>query len=296
VGHSLCHLFACYEQLRELHLRKSTMNSPLFSELAKVFVPSETPGHLDEESVPFQGFGLRLQTIRHQWQLSLRDVEERSLRLAQQWGNPSYRISASWLARVEHDGHELAVNKLIVLARIYGTPVEELLRPIHPDNVRPMLLEEAQVPNVTMLLTEEPAEEQPTLLLTNESRPEVTPEKTALISGENGHIQAPYKRGIIGRRDLTLDPMITAGSIVQIDTRKRTIGRRKDWGHEFRRPIYFLMTRDAYACGWCELDKDSEWLTLTPHPLSPALSSRWRYRKEVECIGRVILVAMRLPE
>jgi transcriptional regulator with XRE-family HTH domain len=272
------------------------MNDTLFREIATVCVPSGTPGHLLEEGVPFQGVGLRLQTIRHQSQLSLRDVEEKSLRLAQQWGNPSYRISASWLARVEHDGHELAVNKLIVLARIYGTSVEELLRPIHPDNVRSVLLKEAPIQNATMLLTGGPLEEQPTLLFTDELRPVVTPEETALISGESGHIQAPYKRGIIGRRDLTLDPMITAGSIVQIDTRKRSIWLRKDWGHDFRRPIYFLMTRGAYACGWCELDKDSEWLTLIPHPLSPALTSRWRYRKEVECIGRVVLVAMRLPE
>jgi transcriptional regulator with XRE-family HTH domain len=286
-------MLAC-EQLTELHLRKSTMNNALLPELAKV--PSKTPVPLHEESAPFQGVGLRLQTIRHQLQLSLRDVEERSLRLAQQWGNTSYRISASWLARVEHDGHELAVNKLIVLARIYGTSVEELLRPIHPDNVLSVLLKEALVPNETMLLTEGPLEEQPTLLLTDEFHPVVTPQETALISGESGYSHAPYKRGIIGRGDLTLHPMITAGSIVQIDTRKRAIWLRKDWGNDFRRPIYFLITRDAYVCGWCELDKDSEWLTLIPHPLSPALSSRWLYPKEVECVGRVILVAMRLPE
>jgi hypothetical protein len=88
--------------------------------------------------------------------------------------------------------------------------------------------------------------------------------------------------------------MIPAGSIVQIDTQKRAILSRKDWKHEFQRPIYFLMTREGYVCGWCELDKSSDWLTLIPHPLSPASSRRWRYRKEIENLGRVVVVAIRL--
>ena len=53
------------------------------------------------------GIGLRLRTIRRQWQLSLREVEERSLRFAQQKGNQSYQVSASWLDRLEREEHEL---------------------------------------------------------------------------------------------------------------------------------------------------------------------------------------------
>jgi hypothetical protein len=109
-------------------------------------------------------------------------------------------------------------------------------------------------------------------------------------------LQRRYRLGIIGKRDRTLDPMIPAGSIVQIDTSNRAVSSRKDWMREFQRPIHFLMTRDAYVCGWCELDRASDWLTLIPHPLSLASSRRWRYRKEIECIGRVVSVAMKLPE
>jgi len=46
-----------------------------------------------------KGIGLTLRAVRQQWQLSLREVEERSLRFAQELGNQSYRISASWLDR-----------------------------------------------------------------------------------------------------------------------------------------------------------------------------------------------------
>jgi hypothetical protein len=35
-----------------------------------------------------QGIGLRLRTIRQQWQLSLREVEERSLRFCTREGQP----------------------------------------------------------------------------------------------------------------------------------------------------------------------------------------------------------------
>jgi hypothetical protein len=83
--------------------------------------------------------------------------------------------------------------------------------------------------------------------------------------------RAPYRRGIIGMRDHTLDPMIAAGSIVQIDTQKRVISARRDWTHEFQRPIYSLTTRDTYVCGWCEL-------TATLARLRPAMELPRRNR------------------
>lgn len=147
-----------------------------------------------------------------------------------------------------------------------------------------------------MLLGDGPLDERAKYLLSDEFGSDKLPDQTTLLSAENPALAGPYKRGLIGKRDRTMDPMIPAGSMVHIDTRKRGILARKDWVHEFQRPIYFLMTRDAYACGWCELDRDSEWLTIVPHPLSPVPSRRWRYRKEIESIGRVTFVAIRLPE
>jgi hypothetical protein len=100
---------------------------------------------------------------------------------------------------------------------------------------------------------------------------------------------------VIGQRDRMLEPMIRGGSIVLIDTLKRAIASRREWTHEFDRPIYFLFTRTGYASGFCELDKDSEWLTLVPHPLSYETSKRWRYKKEIEVVGTVAGVLMRRP-
>jgi transcriptional regulator with XRE-family HTH domain len=240
------------------------------------------------------GIGLRLRTIRQQWQLSLREVEERSLRFAQERGNQSYQVSASWLDRLEREEHELTVNKLIALADIYNLPTEQLLRSVYPGDPQPTLLHQLSTPNATMLLTEGPLEEHAKYLLPDTLALDQPPDETTLLAAENRLLQVPFRRGIIGKRDHTLDPMIPAGSIVQIDTQKRTISARRDWTHEFQRPIYFLTTRDAYVCGWCELDRGSDWLTLIPHPLSPASSRRWKYRKEIETIGRVTFVAIRL--
>jgi transcriptional regulator with XRE-family HTH domain len=241
-----------------------------------------------------QGIGVQLRSIRRQWQLSLREVEERSLRFAQHHGNQSYQVSASWLDRLEREEHELTVNKLIVLADIYNLSIQQLLRSLYPGDVQAMSLRQLSSPNATMLLTDGPLEEQAKYLLPDGLGVDQPPDETTLLAAENNSSLAPYRRGIIGKRDRTLDPMIPAGSIVQIDTQKRAISASRDWTHEFQRPIYFLTTRDTYVCGWCELDRNSDWLTLIPHPLSPASSRRWRYRKEIETIGRVTFVAIRL--
>jgi hypothetical protein len=146
-----------------------------------------------------------------------------------------------------------------------------------------------------MFLGEGSLEAQARYLLPDKAVPAQPPDdETRLLAAEKGQSPARYKRGIIGKRDLTLHPMIPAGSIVEIDTQKPAVSTRRNWTHEFQRPIYFLMTGDAYVCGWCELDKNSDWLTLIPHSLSPARSRRWRYSTEIESIGRVIRVAIPL--
>jgi transcriptional regulator with XRE-family HTH domain len=82
------------------------------------------------------GIGGTLRAIRQRWHLSLREVEERSLRFAREHGSQSHHVSASWLVRLEREEHELTVNKLIPLANIYNIPAEELLHSICPVSPR----------------------------------------------------------------------------------------------------------------------------------------------------------------
>jgi hypothetical protein len=90
-----------------------------------------------------------------------------------------------------------------------------------------------------MLLTDGPLEEQAKYLLPDALGLEPSDE-TTLLAAENSDSLAPYRQSIIRKRDRTLDPTVPAGSIVQIDTQKRAILSRRDWMHEFQRPIHFL--------------------------------------------------------
>ena len=222
------------------------------------------------------GMGARLRAIRHQWRLSLREVEQRSRRIAEERGDSSYQIPASWLARLESDRHELTVNTLKALAEVYSISIHRFVDFLHAGNeLFPTL-------------------DQPSSM--NKSFPDQSPKETTLLPTESGPSRTPYLRAIVGKHDPTLHPMIPAGSIVQIDMRQREISPKKDWSNEFQRPIYLLRTKDGYVCGWCELDENSRWLTVIPHPLSPASSRRWKYPTEVENLGRVISVVIRLAE
>jgi hypothetical protein len=239
------------------------------------------------------GIGGKLRATRLAWKLTLREVEERSLRLAQQWGNPSYRISASWLDRVERENRGLSAMKLIVLASIYSLGAEQLLglMPLAASASAP--LEDQARPNATVLANG-PLDEHAKYWLPDSFVTDPPPEVTTLLPPlDDAALPTHFRRGIIGCQDRTLEPMIRAGSIVLIDTQKRSIAGRREWNHEFDRPIYFLLTRDGYVSGFCELDKDSEWLTLIPHALSFEQNRRWRYRKEIDVIGTVAAVFVR---
>jgi len=236
-----------------------------------------------------EGIGGKLRATRLAWKLTLREVEERTLRLAQQWGNPAYRISASWLDRVERENRGLSATKLIVLASVYSLGAEQLLELVPVASAQ---LEESSIPNAT-LLAQGPLDEQARFWLPDSLVTDAPPHSTTLLPPLEGMQPAHYRRGIIGREDRTLEPMIRAGSIVLIDTQKRSIAGRRDWNHEFDRPIYFLMTRTGYISGFCELDKSGEWLTVIPHALSFEQNRRWRYKKEIEVVGTVAAAFVR---
>ena len=227
-----------------------------------------------------ESIGSKLRAIRTAWKLTLRQVDERSLALAQQWGNPAYRISASWLDRVERENRELSAAKLIVLASVYSLTPEQMLALSPPAGPTSHTIEETDAPNGTILTTGR-LDGHAKYWLPESLVTEPPPEVTELLPPEPGVLPEHYRRGIIGRQDRTLEPMIPAGSIVLIDTRKKAIAGRREWNNEFDRPIYFLMARDEFVCGFCELDRETDWLTrYSAHALvsiQPAVAIQERY-------------------
>jgi transcriptional regulator with XRE-family HTH domain len=202
--------------------------------------------------------GDKLRAAREHRKLTLREVEERSAIFAEETGDDSYRISASWLFRLEREKHQLTASKLVVLAHVYGVQPEHLFRTIYPSS----------------------------------RVPESAPDETTLFPSDRGALSSHYKWGMIGKHDQFLVPLLPIGSYVQIDTRKRVIAPAAKWANEFQRPIYFLKNKNAYLCGWCESDPLERSLTLVPHPLSPAHRLSWKDREEVEIIGRVVAVTI----
>lgn len=238
--------------------------------------------------VLMDGIGIQLRAARQRLGLTLREVEERTNQLAQQWGNTGYRISASWLDRVERENRGLSATKLIVLAYIYNLTNDQMLALCPGASDSSAQLDHVSSPNFTLLLAQGPLEQHARLWLPDKVLTETPSDDTTLLQSDQGILPIHLRRGVVGRHDRTMEPMILAGSIVLIDTQKRAIAGRKDWTNEFDRPIYFLFTRTGYFCGFCELDRKQEWLQLVPHQLSPEpKDKRWKYRKEVEVVGTV---------
>jgi len=235
--------------------------------------------------------GTQLRAYRVRLELTLRQVEERSNQLAQQWGHSGYRISHSWLNRIETMDGGLSATKLLALAYIYSLSMEQVLALCPGTTDSAAQVDQVAGSNVTMLLGDGPLEQHARIWLPDKLATEPTPEETTLLPPEEGTLPPRYRRGVIGLKDRTMEPMICPGARVLIDTKRRAIAKRKQWTSDYDRPIYFLLTRLGYHCGFCELDKQEQWLRLVPHSLSPVgqedPEKRWRYRKEVEVMGTV---------
>src|SRR6185369_6216933 len=89
----------------------------------------------------------------------------------------------------------------------------------------------------------------------------------------------------VGLTDFTMYPMIRPGALLKIDTTQNKVTAGA-WPNEYERPIYFIELREAYACGWCELQGNQ--LLIIPHHLSPAGVRRFTYLREAEIVGRVV--------
>jgi hypothetical protein len=238
--------------------------------------------------------GKNLRELHLRWGLSLKDVEEHSAVLARDWGSDSYQISGSFLARVELGKHEMTVPKLIALSTIYREPAEQLLSEFLPK----LLHRETEVANTsadlmkTQLVSAKQFEENDHQRVLENYRCMPIPENTILLPLEKDQASSPYRKVVIGRRDRALAPLIQAGSIVRIDTRKKAVVPEKDWNHDLDRPIYLLMTRYGLTCGWCETDANGM-LTVLTHSKSDEPRQHWK-RNDIDVIGRAVAVLLRL--
>jgi transcriptional regulator with XRE-family HTH domain len=247
----------------------------------------------------------RLRELRARLGITIRDVQGQSEKIAEAQGNAEFYISNAWLTRLENTDRVPSIQKLISLSVIYKVQFSELLRLFGIDLEHIGERRFDAPPQQTYLLTVEGNNPERRITVPVQLHEGANFNETNLLAriveqwGELplGIVQQLNFRhnqyGFIGLQDFTLYPILRPGSFVQIDSQLRRIQSYR-WRTEFDRPIYFLELRDSYACGWCEVRGHE--LTLVPHPLSPCPVTRFEFPREVEIVGQVTGVAMRLME
>lgn len=241
-----------------------------------------------------------LRRLREDWGLTFRDVEKRSKIIAEQWENSDFAISHGYLHQVEETGNNVSARKLVSLAEIFSVTPESLFRHCIPGKHISMVPDPLGGPQNTTLLTEGRLADRAMTLLPDDFGADPIPEHTTVLESLARNERGRYRRAVIGTRDRTLYPLITPGTIIKIDTFRRSIAPRKEWKDEFDRPCYLLYTRKGYVCAWCDLEAMGKYLRIVPHfrgaipdYMGPATYPRLPV-EEVEVVGRAISKIMNL--
>jgi transcriptional regulator with XRE-family HTH domain len=247
--------------------------------------------------------GENLKRLRESLDMTLRDVEERSEKMAADKNDPDYVLSKGWLNEIENGRHIPSIFKLYTLSAIYCRSwayLNSLFNLRMSDLARDQVL--YGVPR-TRLLSDQEEDSEETVVLPIDFRREQPLGQTNLLAKlivHWGEVPIPLVRllnpakalyGFVGLDDDTLSPIIRPGSFVQIDVNQTKV-LNGSWASEYDRPVYFIELRDGYACGWCQLKQGM--LSLIPHPRSRCEVRRFEHPREAEVIGRVIGVAMRI--
>lgn len=242
--------------------------------------------------------------------LSLREVERRSLKLVAERQNRDYSLSRTWITDIEKGRFVPGTFKVASLSVIYQLTIAEIhaIYGIDPGDIVKdrMIFRPPKTHLVTFSDGAAPGSETATV----KSEAAVPFESTNLLSRLVdiwGEVPVPLLRhldlrrclyGYIGMQDRTMSPLLSPGTFVQIDAKQtrvqKSAGTKETGQSQFTRPIYFLDIRTGYACGWCEV-KDGV-LTLIPHPDSGEQTRTFRYPSEVDVVGRVTGVAMRIAK
>jgi transcriptional regulator with XRE-family HTH domain len=239
--------------------------------------------------------GQKLKALRCDRRITVRQVEQASRRIAEAKGDKRFCISNGWLAQLEKGTSEPSIHKLFSLSVVYRVQFLELTRLYGVDLDEVRKYEPVANPHLTQLFSPEFQDQEPaappeisafnssrrvTSLIPSGRRAGVTTSLACLTNPK----AASSAYGYIGLNDLTMYPLIRPGAIVQIDTTPQKL-QSIPWHTEYDRPIYFIELRDAYACGWCELQGNQ--LLIIPHHSSPVAIRRLTYLKEAEIVGRV---------
>ena len=234
--------------------------------------------------------GQTLKSLRNNRNITVRDVEQASRRIADAKGDKRFCISNGWLAQLENGVSEPSICKLFSLSVIYHANFLDLVRLYNVDVDDKEKYEPVADPHLTQLISNKNNGGGLDGNLPDHLSTSLMSELEAMSAQQlaGGVDRAPSViSGYLGSSDFTMYPMIRPGALLKIDTsqNKLALGTSRN---EYERPIFFIELRKAYACGWCESQGNQ--LLIIPHPLSPASVRRFAYPREAEIVGRVVKI------
>ena len=154
--------------------------------------------------------GQKLKSLRNKRNITGREVEQASRRIAEVKGDKRFCISNGWLAQLENGDSEPSVWKLFSLSVIYRANFLDLVSLYNVDVDEKEKYEPVANPSLTQLLSFQNGD--------GDLLPEIAGgDETSLIpAGDGDH--APQVYGHLGLTDFTMYPMIRPGALLNIDT------------------------------------------------------------------------------
>ena len=246
--------------------------------------------------------GQKLRRVRERLNLRVRDVEQASLKIAEKYHNDEFAVLINRISEIENRSLVPTVYKLYSLCAIYRLDFQEVMEWYGvPLAALPADSSYVEIPQ-THLVSFQPSA-QGEVLLPLSLDPGIDLRRTTYLSRmiqRWGKIPLLFLEALklenhryafIGTEDWFMYPLLQPGSFLIIDETCRRISN-SGWSNEFERPIYFLEHRLGYSCGWCHLNGDR--LVLQPHPASLCSPQVYTYPTDIDLIGQVTGVAMRL--
>jgi len=222
--------------------------------------------------------GQKLKSLRNRRNITVREVEQASRRIADVKGDKRFCISNGWLAQLENGDSEPSICKLFSLSVIYQADLFDLLLLYNIDENEAKKFEPVADPQLTQLISKN-----------GNDRAEISSYNrmvTSLNASQPGeHRPSHIIYGQLGLGEFTMYPMIRPGAHLKIDTSQDKVVTNA-WRNEHERPIYFVELRGGFTCGWCELQGNQ--LLIIPHHSSPSTVRQFTYPREAEIVGRVV--------
>jgi transcriptional regulator with XRE-family HTH domain len=249
--------------------------------------------------------GQKLRRIRERLNLRVRDVELASLKIADKYHNDDFAVLINRISEIENRNLVPSVYKLYSLCAIYRLDFQEVLE-WYGISLGSLAADAGlvDVPQTHMLYSGQ-GSIQGEVLLPLALDPGLDPRRTTYLSRmvqRWGKLPLMFlealnlkeqRYALIGTEDWFMYPLLQPGSFVSIDDTQRKIAA-SGWTNEFDRPIYFFEHRQGFACGWASMN--GEKLVLIPHPMSTCSPQVYKYPNDIDLVGQVSGIAMRLDQ